>query len=109
MTPAAAPLLSPPSRFSPPRLLRWLAAVALVILATTTAFRILALGTFVRPDDSAEAIARILVLGLRYDLRLVATFFLPALVIGSIRGLQPFASRTVARGWLAAAAVVVGV
>jgi hypothetical protein len=107
MTPAAAPLLSPPSRFSPPRLLRWLAAVALVILATTTAFRILALGTFVRPDDSAEAIARILVLGLRYDLRLVATFFLPALVIGSIRGLQPFSSRTVARGWLAVAAVVV--
>lgn len=99
MTPAA-PLLSPPSRFTPPRLLRWLAAVALVILAVTTAFRILALGTFVRPDDSAESIARILVLGLRYDLRLVALLLLPALLIGSIRALHPFSSRRwPAAGW----------
>lgn len=95
------------SRFVPPRLIRWLATVGLVILGITTSFRILALGTFVRPEDSAEAMARILVLGLRYDLRLVATLLLPALVIGSIRILHPFSSRRMARAWLTVAAVAV--
>jgi hypothetical protein len=107
MTPADPVNASFSSRLAPPRLIRWLATVGLVILGITTAFRVLALGTFVRPEDSAEAIARILVLGLRYDLRLVALLLLPALVIGSIRALQPFASRTAARAWLAAAALAV--
>ena len=76
MTPADPVNASFSSRLAPPRLIRWLATVGLVILGITTAFRVLALGTFVRPEDSAEAIARILVLGLRYDLRLVALLLL---------------------------------
>jgi len=90
-----------------PRLVRLLAAMALFLTLLLTAFRVIAVGVFGRPDDSFQVLGPIFCLGFRFDARVIAVILLVALVVGSIRVFEPFRTARTRRLWIIGLGVVI--
>jgi phosphoglycerol transferase MdoB-like AlkP superfamily enzyme len=93
-----APLFSFLSQ--PPRLIRWVASLAVLFLGVMTLLRV---GTHLAFGGGRDAIAQVwpaLVLGFRFDARIVAAALLPLLALGAIPFLDPFRHAFGRRFWL---------
>jgi phosphoglycerol transferase MdoB-like AlkP superfamily enzyme len=80
-----------------PRLIRWIASLAVFFLIALTLLRV---GTYLSFNHDRGPAWAAFWLGARFDARIVAAVLLPLLVLGSFRWLDPFGRQAVRRGWL---------
>ncbi|MBI5690141.1 MAG: LTA synthase family protein [Verrucomicrobia bacterium] len=96
-------------RFAASRLVRWVLALALLFLAVMTLLRLATYLCFNYEGVGAAGAWPAFVLGLRFDVRVVASALLALLVLGSLRPLDPFGGRAARRLWLGLLALCSGV
>ncbi|HRE83175.1 MAG TPA: sulfatase-like hydrolase/transferase [Opitutaceae bacterium] len=84
----------------PPRLIRWILLVSLYLLVAMGTLRALIFWVFAANGTRFTEVWDAFLLGLRFDLRVVATLALFVLALGSWRVLSPFRSERLARIWV---------
>jgi hypothetical protein len=82
------------------RLVRWVLALAVLLLVVLSLLRGATYFLFNYGDADRAAVGAALLLGARFDLRVVAGVALPLLILGSVRPLDPFAGPGARRFWL---------
>jgi phosphoglycerol transferase MdoB-like AlkP superfamily enzyme len=84
----------------PPRVVRWIFLLALLLLVGLAGLRWATVWYFGRDSDAVQSWAGVYWLGFRYDARVVAAMLLPLLVLGSWTRLGPFERPAGRRLWL---------
>jgi phosphoglycerol transferase MdoB-like AlkP superfamily enzyme len=92
--------------FPLPRLIQWMLWTGLIFLVVLTLMRVGFYSFFNQQGYTFSAITDALILGLRYDLRVVALILLFMLIIGSIPHLHPFLSRIGKLFWMTVLGIV---
>lgn len=82
-----------------PRTVRWVFAIAFLLLFAMTAARVFSWYMFRVPGMEAPGLARTFWLGLRYDARVVAIIGLVFLLLASLPPLDPFRNNNARIGW----------
>ena len=84
-----------------PRLIRWMLTIGCFFLVMMTLMRVVLFMFFNKQGNSIEHLGNAFLLGLRFDLRVVAILSLGLLLIGSIPSFHPFRSGTAKKVWIA--------